>query len=391
LKKICIVTGTRAEYGLFYPLLKELRKKRDFKLQIVATGMHLSPEFGLTYKEIEKDGFEIAEKVEMLLSSDSAIGIAKSIGLGIVGIGEALQRLEPDIVLLLGDRFETLAAAIAVTMLGKPIAHFYGGELTEGALDDSFRHAITKMANIHFTATDIYRKRVVQLGEEPERVFNVGALGIDNVRSINLLSKGQLQKKLEFQFYSRNLLVTFHPVTRKNDPRARDFRELLVALDDFSDTGIIFTMPNADPYGRVIIDLIKEYVGKHPGNTAAFTSLGKRLYLSTLKHVDAVVGNSSSGIIEAPALRIPTVNIGERQDGRVRPHSVLDCAPRRRDIRMTLEKACSKEFRKTIVGMQTPYGEGHAARTAVQILGSLDVERLMPRKRFYDIDFSMSP
>ncbi|GAB4264457.1 UDP-N-acetylglucosamine 2-epimerase [Thermincola ferriacetica] len=386
-KKVCIVTGTRAEYGLFYPLMKEILSDGTLALQICVTGMHLSPEFGLTYQEIEKDGFKIDEKVEMLLSSDSEVGVAKSIGLGIIGFADAFQRLNPDLVILLGDRFETMAAAMAAFVAKIPIAHLYGGELTEGAIDDAIRHSITKMSILHFVSTEEYRRRVIQLGEEPGRVFTVGALGIDNIRTLKLIDRNELEKEINFKLGRRSVLVTFHPVTLEHHSAAEQFLELLKALDYFADLKIIFTRPNADPDGRTVNRLIDEYVKSRPGKAIALTSMGQLKYLSAIQHVDAVVGNSSSGIIEVPSFGKPTVNIGDRQRGRVKAESVIDCEPQAEKIIEAMEKAFSPEFAAFCREVRNPYGEGNSAARIVKILKDSLESVTGLKKKFYDIDF----
>ncbi len=384
-KKVCVVTGTRADYGLFYPLLKRIKKDDLFDLQIIAAGMHLSPEFGYTYKEIEADGFRIDEKVDMDLSSDTEAGISNSIGTGIAGFADVFSRSKPDILLLLGDRFETLAAAISAFIAKIPIAHLHGGELTEGAIDDSFRHAITKMSLLHFTSTDEYRNRVIQLGEAPDRVFNVGALGIDNIKETKLLSKDELENDLGCEFGNRTVIVTYHPVTLENNTSKEQFSELLGALNNITDLNIIFTKPNADTDGRVIIELIDDHVIRNPERTASFTSLGRLRYLSALNCADLVIGNSSSGIIEAPSLGIPTVNIGDRQKGRIRAESVIDCSPEKESIGAAIEKAFSDEFRKLCTVVKNPYGDGIASEKILGILKIKLQEPIMIKKGFFDL------
>lgn len=384
-KKICIVTGARAEYGLLYPLLKELKRDKGFQLQLVATGMHLSPEFGLTYREIEKDGFHIDETVEMLLSSDSGVGIAKSIGLGISGLADAFQRLRPDMLVVLGDRFEALAAAVAAMTAGIPIAHISGGEKTEGAIDEAIRHSITKMSHIHFPAADEYRRRVIQLGEQPDKVFNVGELALDNIRGMRFLSRNKFEKAINFTLKKTNILVTFHSATLDKNASGRQFNALLSRIDGLKDVGVIFTKPNADAYGRIIIRLIDDYVRNRPEKAAAFASMGRVLYLNALRRADAVVGNSSSGIVEAPSFGIPTVNIGDRQRGRLRASSVIDCAPDKKSIQSALEKALSGEFRQACRKTVNPYGKGDAAKNIMAVLRSLSPARGLLKKRFYDI------
>lgn len=387
MRKICVFTGTRAEYGLLKPLMDEIKKDKDLELQIIASGMHLSPEFGLTYKEIEKDGFTIDEKVEMLLSSDTPVGISKSIGLGVIGYTDALERLKPDITVVLGDRFEALAFAIASFTLKIPIAHLYGGETTLGALDEGYRHAITKLSYLHFTSTEEYKKRVIQLGEEPERVFNVGALGIDNIKELKLLNKEEVEKRLGGKFKKRNLLITFHPVTLEKGSSERQFKELLKALDELKDTLLIFTKANADTEGRKINYLIDEYASQNEEKTVVFTNMGQLLYLSTMQFVDAVVGNSSSGIVEAPSFKIGTINIGDRQKGRIRVKSIIDCEPTYKSIKKALEVLYSESFQGSLKLVKNPYGEGDTARRIKKILKSFSIEHI--QKEFFDVNFSL--
>lgn len=386
-KRICVVTGTRAEYGLFVPLLKKLKASRKHRLQVVVTGMHLSPEFGHTYKEIEEDGFRIDEKVEMLLSSDTEIGITKSVGIGTMAMAEAFNRLRPDLVFLLGDRFEALAAATAAMIARIPIAHVHGGELTEGAFDDSIRHAITKMSSVHFTAADEYRRRVIQMGEDPGRVFNSGALGLDNIKNMRLLSRSELAKALGIPLDGTNFLVTFHPVTRQETVSTqRQFRALLRALEEFPEARVIFTRPNADTGGRAINALIDAYVSGSDGRASVFASMGRLKYLSAIKHSDAVVGNSSSGIAEAPSFGVPTVNIGDRQKGRIRAASVIDCSAERKAISGAIERALSPQFTKACRRVKSPFGDGNAAERIVTVLNALIPKGLNACKGFYDID-----
>ena len=384
MKKICVFTGTRAEYGLLKPLMDEIKKDKDLELQIIASGMHLSPEFGLTYKEIEKDGFTIDEKVEMLLSSDTPVGISKSIGLGVIGYTDALERLKPDITVVLGDRFEALAFVIASFNLKIPIAHLYGGEITVGALDEGYRHAITKLSYIHFTSTEEYRKRVIQLGEEPERVFNVGALGIDNIKKLKLLSREEVESKLGVNFKKRNLLITFHPVTMENEISEKQFKELLKALNELEDTLLIFTKANADAEGRKINYLIDQYSSKNREKTVVFTNMGQLLYLSTMQFVDAVVGNSSSGIIEAPSFKVGTINIGDRQKGRIRARSVIDCKPKYEDIKKAFDELFSKKFINMLKKVENPYGKGDTAKRIREILKHFFRKDI--KKKFFDLD-----
>ena len=381
---ICIITGSRAEYGLLSPLLKLIKEDEKLQLQIIATGMHLSPLFGSTWQEIERDGFSINEKVDIELSKDSKVGIARSTGLAVIRLSESLERLKPDWVVLLGDRFESFAAASAAHLLGIPIAHLHGGELTEGAVDDAFRHAITKMASLHFTAAEEYRQRVIQLGESPDRVFNVGAIGLDNVKRLTLLSKNELEKQLAFTELDKTILVTFHPVTLESVSSEEQLKELLGVLDDLKDHKIIFTFPNADADGRVIIGLLEDYVARNVNRAKAFASLGQLRYLSLLKYVQAMVGNSSSGLIEAPAFGLPVVNIGSRQNGRLRPPSVIDTPPDKKNISEAVQKALSQSFRDRCREMSNPYGDGTAAKKILKQIKQVGKVN-STIKRFFDI------
>ncbi|HYC48514.1 MAG TPA: UDP-N-acetylglucosamine 2-epimerase [Burkholderiales bacterium] len=382
-RKICVVTGARADYGLLRWVMDGIRRSSRLELQLVATGMHLSPEFGLTYRQIEADGFTIDRKVEMLLSSDTPVGVAKAVGLGVIGFADVLDDLRPDLLLLLGDRFELLAAATAALVARIPIGHLHGGEVTEGAFDEAIRHSITKMAHLHFVAAEPYRRRVIQLGEQPASVFTVGGLGIDNVLKLDLLSREELEDALEFTFGSRNLLVTFHPVTLEKDASAAQMSELLAALHALEGTQLVITLPNADTEGRALIRLIEEFVKTHP-NAKAFTSLGQLRYLSCIRHVDGVVGNSSSGLIEVPAFRKGTINIGDRQKGRLRASSVIDCEPTAASITAAIQRLYSAEFQQRLSHVVNPYGEGHASEATVAVLESYDFTNVL-KKRFHDI------
>lgn len=385
-RKICIVTGTRAEYGLLYWLMKEIAADADLHLQIVATGMHLSPEFGLTYRQIEADGFAIDAKVEMLLSSDSQVGIAKSMGLGVIGFADVLDRLKPDIMVLLGDRFEILAAAQAAMVLRIPIAHIHGGEATEGLIDEAIRHSISKMSHLHFTAAEPYRKRVIQLGESPERVFNTGAIGLDSLIGLRLLNRSEFETALDFKLSPAPvILCTYHPVTLNKDDAGRSLQELFKALDRLPDARVVFTKGNADAGGRVINQMIDDYAAKNSGRVAAFTSLGQERYLSLLREASLVLGNSSSGIIEAPTARIPTVNIGDRQRGRLKAPSIIDCAEQADAIVAAINNALSPEFQKVVAEGNTFYGKGGASRQIKQVLKTTSLEGIL-LKRFYDLE-----
>lgn len=384
MRKICFVTGTRAEYGLLYWLMKEIQSDASLELQIIATGMHLSPEFGLTYKEIEKD-FSINKKIEMLLSSDTPIGISKSMGLAQISFAEAYEELEPDIIVVLGDRFEIFSAVSAALIARIPVAHLNGGELTEGAIDESLRHCLTKMSHLHFTANEIYRKRVIQLGESPERVFNVGEAGLDNIFRLQLLNKEEIEASINFTLAKKNILVTFHPVTLEKSTAQLQFQEILNAIDELTETHIIFTKANADTDGRIINQMIDNYVARNYTKSVAFTSLGQLRYLSALKFIDAVVGNSSSGLIEAPSFKIGTLNIGDRQKGRIKAKSVIDCLPKKENILMGLNQIYSAEFQEGLQVVENPYGNGGSSIKIKQILKEFDMSNIV-KKSFYDLD-----
>lgn len=379
-----MVTGSRAEYGLLRWLMEEIERTPSLQLQVIATGMHLSPEFGLTYREIECDGFRIDCKVEMLLSSDTPMGLAKSMGLGLIGFADAFQRLQPDVLVLLGDRFEIFAAAAAATVARIPMAHIHGGEVTQGAFDEPLRHAITKMAHLHFVAAEEYRRRVIQLGEAPERVYLVGALGLDGIKRLRLLDREGLEQALDFKLGARSLLVTFHPVTLEPGASKRQMSELLAALARLENVHLIITMPNADTDGRAFIDMIEDFTASH-ANARAYTSLGQLRYLSCLRYVDGVVGNSSSGLIEAPAFRKGTVNIGDRQRGRLKAASVIDCEPERGAILEAIRKLYSREFQEQLHDVRNPYGEGDAAVRIARVLGECALDSTLLKKGFYDL------
>lgn len=381
--KICVVTGTRAEYGQLRWIMEGIRETPGLELQIIATGMHLSSEFGLTYREIEADGFQIDRKVEMLLSSDSASGVAKSMGLGLIGFADVLQQIQPDLVLVLGDRFEIFSAVAAAMVARIPVAHLHGGETTEGAFDEAIRHSITKMSHLHFVAAEEYRNRVIQLGEQPDRVFLVGGLGIDNINKLELLDRPALEESLGFRFGEKNLLITFHPVTLEDATSADQMVELLAALETLGDTNLIFTMPNADTGGRVLNGMIEQYVTSH-ANARAYTSLGQLRYLSCIRHVDGVVGNSSSGLTEVPSFCKGTVNIGDRQRGRLKADSVIDCAPDRSSIVAAIQQLYSPIFQAKLKAVRNPYGEGGASEKIVQVLKEYPLESIL-KKSFHDL------
>lgn len=383
-RKVCIVTGTRAEYGLLYWLMKEVDMDDDLELQIIVTGMHLSPEFGLTYKEIKKN-FKINKKIEMLLSSDTPIGISKSMGLAQISFAEAYDELKPDILVVLGDRYEIFSAASAAMIARIPIAHLHGGEATEGLIDEPIRHSITKMSQLHFTAAEEYRNRVIQLGEQPDRVFNVGGMGIENIMRLKLFSKEEFEKSVKFTLNKKNILVTFHPVTLERSTAQKQFQILLDVIDDLQDTNIIFTKANSDTGGRVINLMIDKYVSKNSDKSIGFISLGQLRYLSALQFVDVVVGNSSSGLAEAPSFKIGTIDIGDRQKGRIKAKSVISTSNTKEDIIKAFDELYSQKFQESLKDIINPYGHGYASEMILHIIKSVDLSNIL-KKTFYDLE-----
>jgi UDP-hydrolysing UDP-N-acetyl-D-glucosamine 2-epimerase len=383
-RKICVVTGTRADYGLFYWLLKEIQADQELELQIIATGMHLSPEFGLTYRAIEQDGFSINEKIDMLLSGDTTIAVTKSMGLAIIGFADVLERLKPDIVVILGDRMEAMAAAQSAMVARIPIAHLHGGEVTEGAIDEAIRHSITKMAHLHFVAAEPYRKRVIQLGEDSDHVFQYGALGIENIRRLNLHNRQELEMALDFSFGAVNFLVTYHPVTLLQGGSEQAMSNILSALDAFPHAHIIFTKPNSDTEGRILIEMMDQYASLHPDSVKVFTSLGQINYLSAIQHCDVVIGNSSSGLIEVPVFKKPTVNIGQRQGGRLKAASVIDCEANRDSIMLAIQQALSEPFKQSLEQVESLYDEGMTSVRIKEKLKHVDLTHIL-QKKFNDL------
>ena len=384
-RKICVVTGTRAEYGLLYWLMKEIDADKDLELQIIATGMHLSEEFGNTYQQIEKDGFTIDKKVDISLSSDTELAISKSMGLGMIGFSVSFNELQPDLLIVLGDRFEIFSAASAAMIARIPIAHLHGGEATEGLIDEPIRHSVTKMSHLHFTATNEYRNRVIQLGEQPDMVFNVGGLGIDNIKKLKLLTKSELEKTINFELGEKNLLVTFHPVTLENSTSETQFQELLESIDKLKNTQVIFTKANSDTNGRIINSMIDNYVVKND-NAIAFQSMGQLNYLSALQFMDGVVGNSSSGLLEAPSFKIGTIDIGDRQKGRIKADSVISCLPNKNSISIAFQELYSKQFRSIVSKVENPYGKGGASKKIARIIKDISLVNIV-KKSFYDFMF----
>ncbi len=384
-KKICVVTGSRAEYGILYWLIRELAEDPAVELQLVATGMHLMPEFGSTYRAIEADGFRIDRKVEMMVSSDSATGMAKSVGLGVLGFADVFESLAPDIVVVLGDRFEMLAVAQAAFISGHVVAHISGGEVTEGAIDDSIRHAISKLSRYHFVAAERYRQRVIQLGEEPARVFNVGDPGLDNIARLALLDRAALCSDVGLDPSRPFFLVTFHPVTLGSAPLEPQMQALFDALDEHPDHQVLITKPNADAGGRLLSTMVDDYARASAGRVVATTSLGQLRYLSAMRHCAAVVGNSSSGIVEAPAMQRPTLNIGPRQDGRLRASSIVDCPADLVSIRQALARIASDEFQRELSRTVSLYGQCDASSRIRSVLLRAESGRHLPKK-FHDLE-----
>jgi len=379
-RKICVVTGARAEYGLFYPVLKKIRDSDSLELQLIATTMHLSEEFGSTYKQIENDGFKIDETIENLLSSDSKSAIAKSAGLATILLTDAYARLNPDIVLLLGDRYETHAAATTAMLMNIPIAHIHGGEITEGAVDEQIRHSITKMSYLHFTSTEEYKQRVIQLGEDSSRVFVSGALGIDNIINLNLLSKDKLEDDLNWKFGENSALFTYHPVTLDNGNVNDELNHIFSVLKK-TDLNILFTYANADDSGRVINQKIEEFCQANPSKYKVVKSLGQLRYLSAMRNADILIGNTSSGIIEASSFQKPVVNIGDRQKGRLQSGNVIDCSIE--TLRTTISHALSSKFQKNCKTLSNIYGNGDASDTIVYVLSNA---KLSVVKKFVDMN-----
>lgn len=383
MRKICFVTGTRAEYGLLSRLMRLVKEDKDLQLQVIATNMHLMPEYGETYKEIEKDGFTIDKKVYMHKPSDDAHGIISSMAEEMQGMNDALSELKPDILVLLGDRYEILVAAQVALIHRVPIAHIHGGEVTEGAFDDAIRHSVTKMSSLHFTSCEEYRHRVIQMGEHPSRVFDVGSLGVENIKAVPLMTKDELEASLDFKIDTQTILVTYHPVTLGGNP-AKDIREFLDALDQFKDLKVIFTMPNSDTGRDAIALAVENYVEKHSNSAKAYTSLGLKRYLSTLQFVKAAVGNSSSGIIEVPSFGIPTLNIGDRQKGRLASKSVVNCGTSKDEVIAGLKLCLSEEMQKAAKTYENPYAKPDTANLIYQELKNVELAGLN-LKTFYDL------
>ena len=386
-RKICIVTGSRAEYGLLYWVIKEVEADQDLELQLIATGSHLSSEFGLTYKEIEKD-FKIDKKIDMHLSSDTSEGISKSMGIALTSFSKAYNKLKPDIVVVLGDRYEIFSAVSSAMISRIPIAHLHGGEATEGIIDEAIRHSVTKMSHLHFTAAKEYRKKVIQLGEEPNRVFNVGGAGIESIKRLKLLTKKDFEKSINFKLNIKNILVTYHPVTLEGKTSKKNFQELLDAIDELKDTNIIFTKANSDMDGKVINQMIKQYTKKNFEKSIGVTSLGQLNYLSALQYIDFIIGNSSSGLLEAPSFKTGTINIGDRQNGRLKAESVVDCLPNKKNIKRAIKKIYSNRFQNILKDVKNPYDHGCVSKKITKVLKKVKLDEIL-KKNFFNIKFPL--
>lgn len=387
IKKICVISGGRADYDLLKPIMRHIQEDAHLRLQLIVSGAHLSPEFGSTYKSIERDGFNINWKLEMLISSDTPTGTAKSIGLGLIGFAEAFNNLYPDLIIILGDRYEIFAAASAALIFKIPVAHIHGGEVTVGSFDESLRHSISKMSHLHFVSTESYLKRVVQLGENPKNVFCVGALGVENSRRYELLSKQGVEKLLNHRFAQKNLLVTFHPSTLNNESNIKNIKELLLSLGSLKKTNLFFTLPNADPESRMVIEEINKFCERN-SNAKAYASMGQLLYFSCLKYVDAVIGNSSSAIIEVPSFKKPSINIGDRQLGRIQAKSIVNCLAEKTSINSAIHLIYSKDFQSTLKNLKNPYDNGDTSKKILKIIKKQKLINIT-KKYFYDIPFEI--
>lgn len=391
MKKICIVTGTRAEYGLLKPVIDKIIEEQEMSLCLYVTGAHLTPELGQTYKEIEADGIPISRKIDMQLSSDTSCAIMKSMGVELIGIADALQEDTPDLMVVLGDRYEILIAAIAAMMCKIPIAHIHGGESTVGAIDESIRHSITKMSQLHFATTEEYRKRIIQLGENPRRVFNTGALGVENIKKLKLLSQKEMEEQIQFNLDGNVIMVTYHPVTLEGQLSIKDQVDaLLEVLKKHTELKVIFTKANADAGGSIINTMLDEFCEENSERCILIASLGQLRYLSTLQFCKAVVGNSSSGIIEAPSLGIPTVNIGDRQKGRVRAESVIDCRYDSESIEKALEQGLSENMQVKAKTVMNPYEKNNTSEQIIDKIKEYMQYNYDIKKTFYDIQFDYS-
>ena len=385
MRKIAVFTGTRAEYGLLYWIIRSLNESVNVDLQLFVGGMYMSPEFGYTIKQIEADGFPIVERMEFLLSSDSPVGISKSMGLALINAGEAIERQKPDLIVLLGDRFESMAIAQAAMIACVPVAHIHGGETTEGLIDEAVRHSITKMSHLHFAATEQYQNRIIQLGEQTERVFNFGAPGIDSIVKLKLIELDNLSSAIDFELNKPYIMVTYHPVTLESDGASSSLINLLKVLDHYPDHQLVITYPNADTNGRKLIKILDDYKSLNQRRVLLVQSLGQLRYLSLMKYSEVVIGNSSSGLIETPSFKVPTVNIGNRQKGRIGGDTVLNCDESVESIRSALEKALSQEFKLFCQSTVNPYGQGDSSTRIVEQLINYPLDKII-NKKFNDLE-----
>lgn len=383
MRKICIVTGSRAEYGLLKNLIKKIKRDKTIKLQIIATCMHLIPKFGLTYKEIIKDGFKIDYKVKMPIPSSNSKNITNATGLGMLGFAKAFSKLKPDLLVVLGDRFEILSASFAALSQNIPIAHIHGGESTVGAIDEAIRHSITKMSTFHFASTKEYKKRIIQLGENPKKVYMVGSLGVERIKKMKFLSKHDLEKKIKFKFGKKNILTTFHPETIGFQSQKKTFKNILLSLRKIKDTTVIFTLPNVDTGSDEIIKMLKNFTRKNKKKFKIFKSMGDELYLSAIKYSDLVLGNSSSGIIEVPSLKVPTINIGDRQQGRIKAKSIINSKSDYLSIKKNIKVAL---FKKNKLNFHNPYESKNTSKKIFEILKKTNIKNII-KKKFNDINF----
>ena len=386
MRKICVVTGTRAEFGLLSRLMRMIKDSHETSLQVIATNMHLSPKYGNTYQEIEKQGFTIDCKVPIINEDegDDAIATVKSMARALSGFSDAYNELKPDMVVVLGDRYEILSAAIAALIMRIPIAHIAGGAITEGAYDDAIRHSITKMSQLHFTSSEQYRKRVIQLGEEPNRVFYTGSLGVENIKKLPLLTKDEIETEIDFKIDDKTILVTYHPVTLGNRTAKDDIDDFVAALNERKDLRVIFTMPNSDTGGQFIVDAINDFVSNNRERAKLYKSLGVVRYLSVMKQVAAVVGNSSSGLMEVPSFGKPTLDIGDRQKGRMAADSVFHCNPDKESVLSGLETVLSSTFKEKAARTKNPYEKEGSAKAIFDVISTYPLTELN-QKHFYDI------
>ena len=383
-RKICVVSTSRADYGLLFWLLKEIEKSRFLELSLLLSGSHLEERLGLTYKEVQRD-FKHFYKVPLGLENDDETALCSAFSAGVAGFSKVLEQTQPDIMVLLGDRYEMLSAGIAGMLRAVPLAHIHGGESTQGAIDEGIRHALTKMSHIHFCATSLYKRRIIQLGENPARVYNVGGLGVENIKRLELLSKKDFENSLGFRLGKKNILVTFHPQTIEKKSASKQFSQILNALDSLKDTHFIFTGANADNGGKIINEMAQSYCFKNPEKAIFAISLGQLRYLSAIKHADIVLGNSSSGICEAPSLKKATINIGNRQKGRIKAPSIIDAKCDKSAILKAIKKAYSKDFQAKLKSVKNPYGSGFASKKIIKVLENIKLNGIL-KKKFYDLD-----